>query len=113
MCFLAARPTGNIASYFIDVGKILSGATIVDDVEEDNGEKLESICNTLNMTEKQLLSCEHKTDITKTCRQIVKFIYPDTKERAEKLVSTMTDGKLEAIQSNISNIFVLICNSFS
>ncbi|CAF3303572.1 unnamed protein product [Rotaria socialis] len=92
------RPTGPTASYFIDVGKILSGASINNDVEEDKGEKLLSICRTLEMTEKQLLSCEHKTDITKTCRQIAKFIYPDPKERAETLVSIMSSEKLKAIQ---------------
>lgn len=113
MCFLSARPTGAAAGYIIDMGKVLSGATIVDDIEEDKGEKLAFICRTLNMTEKQLLSCEHETDITKTCRQIIKFIYPDPKERAEKLVSTMTDGKLEAIQGNTSNCFIMIGNSSS
>ena len=111
--FSSARPTGAAAGYIIDMGKILSGSTVVDDIEEDKGDKLESICHTLNMTEKQLISCEHNTDITKTCRQIVKFIYPDPKDRAAKLVSTMTDGKLEAIQGNASDYFIMIYNSSS
>ena len=95
------------------MGKILSGATIVDNVEEDKGDKLESTCRTLNMTEKQLISCEHDTVITKICRQIVKFIYPDAEDRAAKLMSKMTDGKLEAIQGNTSDNFMMIYNSFS
>ena len=111
--FSSARPTGAAAGYIFDMGKILSGATIVDDVEEDKRDKLESICRTLNMTERQLISSEHNTDITKTCHQIVKFIYPDPKNRTAKLVSTMMDGKLEAIQGNASDYFIMICNSSS
>ncbi|CAF4002871.1 unnamed protein product, partial [Rotaria sordida] len=92
------RPTGPVAAYFIDVGKILSGATIVNDEEGDKGDKLEKICLTLNMSERELQSCEHETDITKTCRQIIKFVYRDPVVRSEMLVSSMTAGKLQAIQ---------------
>ena len=56
--------------YFIDVGKILSGASIINDVEEGKGEKLESIYHTLNTTDKQLLTCEYTTDLTTACRHI-------------------------------------------
>ena len=65
------------------------------------------------MTEKQAISCEHDTDTTKICRQIVKFIYPDPTDRPANLVSTMTDGQLEAIQGNTSDYFVMTCNSSS
>jgi hypothetical protein len=50
------------------------------------------------MNEDQLRSCKHETDITKTCRLLVKFIYPDPAIRARKLVSTMDIDKLKAIR---------------
>lgn len=90
------RPNPNAAAYFVEVGKVLSG-----DAETMSGDekstKLERLCEILNMTEKELQDCEHKTDITKTCRQITRFIYPDIDKRAQLLVSTMDDVQLRAI----------------
>ncbi|CAF1366137.1 unnamed protein product [Adineta ricciae] len=91
------RPKGAAMTYFIDVGKVLAGAFDNQD-DEDKGEKLENICAALGMNEKELKSCEHETDITKTCRQIIKFIYRDSKERARTLVSTMNTNILHSIQ---------------
>lgn len=54
------------------------------------------------MNEKQLRLCEHETDITKTCRQIIKFIYPDPEDRARMLVSNMKEDELKAIRSQNS-----------
>lgn len=64
------------------------------------------------MTEKQLRSCEHETDITKTCRQIIKYMYRDPRERAKMLVSTMDTNVLKCIQGNISNYQLLITNFY-
>ena len=50
------------------------------------------------MSENELKSCEHDTDITKTCRQITKYIYPDVHARAKMLVSSMRAEQLQAVQ---------------
>lgn len=50
------------------------------------------------MSENELLSCQHDTDITKTCRQIVKYLFRDPKERAKMLVSSMDAKILKSIQ---------------
>ncbi|CAF2107918.1 unnamed protein product [Rotaria magnacalcarata] len=92
------KPSGAVATYFIEVGKVLSGATADEYDEEEKGNLLEKICGVLDMSEKELKSCEHDTDITKTCRQIIKYIYPDPKLRATMLVSSMDPEQLQAIQ---------------
>ena len=68
------------------------------DDEDDVGEKLENICAVLKMTERQLKSCEHEVDITKTCRSMIKYIYPDANDRAKMLISSMDPGQRQAIQ---------------
>ena len=97
------RPTGAAALYFIEVGKALTGQS-KKDVEEE-GEILEEILDTLKMTEADLKSCEHETDITKTCRAIIKRIYPNPTERAAMLISSMDINQLKAIQSKVVNAF--------
>ena len=52
----------------------------------------------LNTTEDQLRLCEHKIDITKTSRSLIKHIYPDANDRANMLISTMPSPQLKAIQ---------------
>ena len=91
-----------MAAYFIEIGKILAGKSNCHDDEddEDAGEQLECIKSVLNMSENELKLCEHGTDITKTCRSIVKFIYQDSDERAKMLVSSMKGDQLQAIQSS-------------
>ncbi|CAF2139414.1 unnamed protein product [Rotaria magnacalcarata] len=96
--FFPARPSGPTASYFIDVGKILSGFSNVETGEEDACKKLEDITLILKMSDTALKSCERDTDITKTCRQIVKYIYRDPQIRSRMLVSTMDVDILKAIQ---------------
>lgn len=95
---LQDRPTGPAANYFVDIGRILSGASNEENPDEDKGDKLESICTELKMTENELKSCQHDTDITKTCRQITKYIYPDVHARAKMLVSSMKAEQLQAVQ---------------
>lgn len=62
---------------------------------------MERIKSVLNMSENELKACEHGTDITKTCRSIVKHIYQDLDERAKMLVSSMKVDQLKAIQSSL------------
>ncbi|CAF1241573.1 unnamed protein product [Adineta steineri] len=92
------RPSGAVAAYFIEIARILSGTSNDnDDNEEEKGEKLEKICTTLDRNESELKLCEHDMNITKTCRQLIKCLYPDTKQRAKMLVSSMDVDKLQAI----------------
>lgn len=100
--FFLGRPTGAVAAYFVEIGKILSGKSTChdDEDEEDAGEQMERIKSVLNMSENELKGCEHGTDITKTCRSIVKHVYQDLDERAKMLVSSMKGDQLQAIQSS-------------
>lgn len=85
----------------IEIGKILSGTSNPSDEELDKEARFESILETLRMSESELLSCQHDTDITKTCRQIVKYLFRDPKERAKMLVSSMDAKILKSIQGTI------------
>jgi hypothetical protein len=104
--FFKARPTGSAATYLVEAGRLLSGALDDNNDEQEKGDKLENICLALKMNETELKSCEHETDITKSCRQIIKYIYPDIKDRAKKLVSSMDDTQLQAIQGKISKYYL-------
>jgi hypothetical protein len=118
---VCSRPIDSTATYFMEIGKILSGASIDENDEENKSYKLEKIRLALNFSEAGLKSCEHDTDITKTCRQIIKYIYEDPKERSMMLVSSMDNTKLQAIQLRISSYcqwitdfhFVRICQNGS
>lgn len=67
----------------------------------DPGAKLEMIIETLRMSEGELQACQHETDITKTCRQIIKHLFRDPKERAKMLVSSMKADVLKSIQGEV------------
>jgi hypothetical protein len=95
---LQDRPTGPAVNSFVEIGRILSGASIEENPDEEKGDKLDNICTQLKMSENELKSCEHDTDITKTCRQITKYIYPDVHARAKMLVSSMRAEQLQAVQ---------------
>ena len=101
---LLAKPLGAAAAYFVDMGRILSGKSQSSDDEMERGDLLETICTNLNMSESELKNCEHRTDITKTCRQLTKYVYRDAKKRASELVSTMNPKILQAIQG-LNQIF--------
>ena len=62
------------------------------------------------MTEAELKSYEHETDITNTCRAIIKRIFPHPIDRAAMLISKMDTDQLKAVQSKFirSLSFVLI-----
>ena len=82
----------------MEIGKILSGVLNEENYDDEKGDKLENICARLEISENELKSCEHDTDITKTCRQITKYIYPDVHARAKMLVSSMRAEQLQAVQ---------------
>lgn len=86
----------------MEIGRILSGVSARVEEVPDEGERIEAICAALNMTEKELKHCEHDVDITKTCRAIVKHVYPDMANRGKMLISTMDPSILQAIQGNHS-----------
>ncbi|CAF3225791.1 unnamed protein product [Rotaria sp. Silwood2] len=93
------RPTGDALAYFIETYKILShDSNNTKEDKQKEEKKLKEICNVLNTNEKNLIACKDATSITKTCRKIVKHIYPDTDQRAEMLVSLIPDEKLTAVQ---------------
>ena len=100
--YFLARPSPTAATYFVEVGKMLSGRSNNEDgsEEEGDGEKLERIINTLNLSEKELHKLEHETDITKTCRHIIKRLYQNPRERAKMLVSSLDSKILKSIQGN-------------
>lgn len=93
--------------YFIEIGKVPSGVS-TKNAEEDEGEILEDICMTLNTTEADLKSCEHETDITKTCRSIIKRIYPKPTDRATMLISYMDSNQLKAVQSKLITLLLFL-----
>jgi hypothetical protein len=92
----------------IEVGKMLGGGPSGDDEETDKKEKrLKEIYKILKLDEDQLKGCQHPTDITKTCRSIVKELYPDVHKRSTMLVSLMTTETLEAIHGMHFNNYVI------
>lgn len=69
----------NTIDYFIHLGKVLSGSINPGNNEEeevDKGEILDSIMNTLEMTEAQL-SANTAKSILSTARQVIAFKYPE------------------------------------
>ena len=65
--------------------------------EAKNAEKLKQICRVLNLSAVELKQCEHRTDITKIGRYIVKRLYPDIQTRATMLISSTSSEILQAI----------------
>lgn len=110
LSFLDKPPPAAI-NYFIDIGKLLSGAKL-DDSDQDQGEKLENILSALEMDEKELKSCEHPTDITKTCRHIVKYKYRNDKNLGKMRVAAMNADVIDAIRSKGWNHWISM-NSYS
>ncbi|CAF1336972.1 unnamed protein product [Rotaria sordida] len=50
------------------------------------------------MTLDELESCEHPKQITKTCRELVKFLYPDVNQRSTMSISSMSKEQVNAIR---------------
>lgn len=66
-------------------------------LRKKNKKKLKQISNVLHLSEKQLESAKHPTSITKTCRTIIKLLYPNESTRAEMSISKMSNTQLLAI----------------
>lgn len=91
------RPVGTVASYFLNVAAMLSDTS--NEAEEQNSrrKKISKICKALRLSNDELEQCRHPTDITKTCRHIVKRLYPSLTERAKLKVSKISSRRLQAI----------------
>ncbi|UJR06538.1 hypothetical protein I4U23_010821 [Adineta vaga] len=64
--------------------------TIDNDPMNIEDQKITKICRRLKMSNKQLKECKHDTDITKTCRLITKFLYPDIRVQARMSIKKMS-----------------------
>jgi hypothetical protein len=58
--------------------------------------KIGELAAMLKLDEVELKECK-QSDITRTCRKVVKVLYPDNKIRAQQFVSKMPRKALEAI----------------
>lgn len=86
------------------MGQLLSKGNT--DVEQEKSKKIpKKICSTLGLNEAELNSCKHPTDITKTCRAVVKAIYPEKSERAKQSVVLMGKKKVAAIRGKCEVIY--------
>ncbi|CAF3496208.1 unnamed protein product [Rotaria sp. Silwood2] len=88
-----------LTTYLVHLGSSLSKN---DDEKEKQRKKkkknkIRKISHVLNISQDELKYCKYTTDITKTCRAIIKLIYPDETERAEMLVTKIPKSKLQAI----------------
>jgi hypothetical protein len=65
----------------------------------------------LNLTKVQLKACEDTNDITKTCRNLVKAIFPSDKKQAKTYVLSMSLTKKRAIhckyRERVDNIIII------
>ena len=71
--------------------------------QKNKKKKLKRICSILGLNIKQLHSCKDLT-ITKTCREIVRLMYPDKKSRAKKSVKKLGKKKVGAIRGKFKAI---------
>lgn len=65
--------------------------------ENDKEKEVTNISRILKLSKSQLKECEHDSDITKTCRNIIKIMFPDNTIRARKRISSMSSNKIHAI----------------
>ncbi len=68
------RPTGETAAYFLKISNIIKNKC--SDVEEKEQKKMENIAKILKLNVNQLTNCKQQS-ITKTCRNIIKTIFPN------------------------------------
>jgi hypothetical protein len=66
------------------------------------GDRLADISGLLDLSDADLETARHPTDITKTVRQVTKLIYPDINDRRKMKISTMNKKIVQAIIGNIS-----------
>ncbi|CAF1471756.1 unnamed protein product [Rotaria sordida] len=93
-----AKPTGHALTYFVDMSKTLYDYRI-DEYEKKKKDKLKKISLTLNMTLDELESCKDSKHITITCRELVKFLYPDVNKRSTMKISFMSKEHVKAIRA--------------
>lgn len=65
--------------------------------EKKKKKQLKGISRVLNLSVRKLKNAKHPTDITKTCRSIIKLLYPDESVRAQMSVSKMSPAALVSI----------------
>ena len=59
--------------------------------------KIREISIVLNLNDVQLGECKDRSDITKTCRNITRVLYPRVQTRTKKPVSSMPSKTIQAI----------------
>ncbi|CAF3064312.1 unnamed protein product, partial [Rotaria sp. Silwood2] len=100
------KPTGDIAAYLNELGTTLSNNVHskqqqkkkkMENTKKKN--KIKSVARVLNLTPDELYFLKHPKDITKTCRALIKLIYPDPSQRATMLITKIPINKLRAIHS--------------
>ncbi|CAF1481557.1 unnamed protein product [Rotaria magnacalcarata] len=90
------KPVGSASTYFIEMGRRLSSNRNIEQAAHER--KIADISSILKLSAGQLKKCQHETDITKTCRNITKYLFPNIRKRAKMLVTSMNTTTLEAIR---------------
>lgn len=81
-CFsIIARPDPVTIDYFSKIVSICTGQAT--GFEEDKGEKLAVIMDTLAMSEDELTQCTDPKSIRSTCRRIVRIVFKKELENAQ------------------------------
>ncbi|CAF1349443.1 unnamed protein product, partial [Rotaria sp. Silwood1] len=81
------KPIGSALTYFVN-----------DEYEKKKKDKLKKISLVLNMNLDEFESFEDPKHITITCRQLVKFLYPDVNQRSTMKISSMSKEHVKAIR---------------
>lgn len=68
-------------------------------------EKLKTIRTILKLTLEELRTCTHESDITKTCRGIIKHLYPDIAIQRKMSFSSLPRGQTRAIRGEYTTIY--------
>ncbi|CAF1311293.1 unnamed protein product [Adineta ricciae] len=97
-----ALPTGDAAAFILNLADKLRskgahGGLIDAEEAESIGERLANISDLLGVSDADLETTRHLTDITKTARQVTKLVYPDVAERQKMRISTMDKKIMQAI----------------
>ena len=61
------------------------------------GDRLADICDLFGISDVDLDTARHHTDITKTVRQVTKLIYPNVDDRCKMRITTMDRKIIQAI----------------
>jgi hypothetical protein len=66
--------------------------------QKEKEKKIDEIGRVLKLDVVRLKDCKHPSDITKTCRNIVKVLYPNVKTRAKTRLSSMPSKTVKTIR---------------